>query len=1055
MKDARWQEVSQLYFKALELPENEREIFLNTCKDEDLRQEVLSLLADETMARSFLESPVLEIKPGPGMKKGSSLIGRQFASYHILSELGKGGMGEVYRARDRKLGRDVAVKVLPEAFAANAERMARFQREARVLASLSHPNIASIYGLEESGSVGALVMELVPGQTLAERIAKGPIQVGEILSIARQICEGVGCAHEKGIIHRDLKPANIMITESGLVKVLDFGLAKITAEEDADGETASAPRTGAGTVLGTVGYMSPEQLRGFPLDQRTDLFSLGAVLYEMVTQERPFAGNTPTAVADAILHAQPRDFGDSPAPAKLKAIIRKLLEKDPANRYGSAVEVIRELKAVETSLAPAPAMRLSRNAWIVVGATVVLAVVLGFWFWHRWSRERWAIQTATPEIARLIDQGEYVRAAALAREARTVVPNDPALEKLWTRATGEASIVSVPSDAVVSIRRYHGDPNGWEILGKTPLQKIRLPRDAYVWRLAKPGFASVFFVSEFGNPAVPGFPPIPTLNMEASAVNRPSINMNLKLRPEAGVRSEMVVVPGGATTLGYPLTQAPPAKMDDFLIDRHEVTNEEYKEFVDAGGYGRREFWIQPFIKDGRNVAWEDAVVLFHDATGRPGPAAWEAGGYPKGQKKHPVSGVNWYEAAAYAEFKGKSLPTAYHWSRASQSAFFAALISSGSNFEGKGPQPVGSERAMSGYGTTDMAGNVKEWCLNETGDGKRLILGGGFGEPPYMFNFSDAQSSWDRRANFGFRCVKLDSPPAPATTARIEVATGLDYWTMKRVSEERFNAYMTHYVYDKGAALNAHVEHLGSTEVSSLEKATFDAAYDGERVTAYIFLPKHVPPPFQTVIYYPGVFAFSNDKLDLSGVGESRGFLMKDRALIFPIYKGMYERRDGFFPTDNIPPTRRRDRVIKFAKDLSRTLDYLETRKDIFDATRVAYFGDSFGAMQGALLLAIEKKRIKAAILASGGFQTSWRLLPEIDPFNFAPHVTTPVLMLNGRYDTTYPLESSQLPFFKMLGTPDKIHRRYDDGHGAFPRPAAVRECLDWLDKYLGQVRR
>jgi eukaryotic-like serine/threonine-protein kinase len=984
-----------------------------------------------------------------------SMIGKTLGHYQITSQLGKGGMGEVYRAHDSQLGRDVAVKVLPEAFATNAERMGRFKREARVLASLNHPNIASLYGIEESGSGHALIMELVQGRTLAERIATEPIRLEEAVSLARQSSEAVAYAHERGVIHRDLKPANIMITESGLVKVLDFGLARLAeTTADATADTATFLGTETGTVIGTIGYMSPEQLRGLPLDHRSDLFSLGAVLYEMVTGARPFAGSSATAVADAILHDQPRDFGDSPAPAKLKAIIRKLLEKDPAHRYGNAAEVIRELKALEISLSPARPVRLSRNAWIAVGAAVVLAGVLAGWLWRGASRERWALQTATPEITRLIDAGEYVKAAALARKARSVLQKDPTLEKLWIRATGEASIASVPSEAVVSIRPYRGDPNAWETLGMTPLKKLRLPRDAYIWRVVKPGFASAFFISEFGSPPIPGFPSGDAPNMAATPVNRPSINMELKLRPEAIVRPEMVVVPGGWIRLGYPLEQAPGAMVDDFLIDRHEVTNEEYKKFVDAGGYRKREFWKQAFVRDGRTVLWEDAVALFNDATGRPGPATWEVGDHPKGHEQYPVAGISWYEAAAYAEFAGKSLPTAYHWARASQSWFYTPLIVSGSNFGSEGTQPVGSERALSGFGTTDMAGNVKEWCLNESKDGKRLILGGGFGEPKYMFNNTDTQSPWERKANFGFRCVLLDSPPTPAAVAHIEV-TIRDYWKEKPVSDEVFKAYTALYAYDK-TDLNARLEERASMEISSCEKVTFDAAYDGERVTAYLFLPKNGSRPFQTVVYYPALLAFFENKLDLSSVEETRGFLLQSgRALIFPIYKGMYERRDGFAPMSGRPASYR-DHAIKWAKDLGRSLDYLETRNDI-DITKVAYFGDSMGAMEGAHLPAVEK-RIKAAILSSGGFQLTSPILPEADPFNFAPHVTIPVLMLNGLYDNTFfPLESSQRPFFHFLGTPDNDKKpvAYEGGHGAFPSPDAVRECLDWLDRYLGPVSR
>jgi formylglycine-generating enzyme required for sulfatase activity/dienelactone hydrolase len=578
-----------------------------------------------------------------------------------------------------------------------------------------------------------------------------------------------------------------------------------------------------------------------------------------------------------------------------------------------------------------------------------------------------------------------------------------------------------------------------------------LPRETYAWRLAEPGFASAFFIVEPLGPPPPGFPVRPNINLRY--LNAPNINMNLTLRPEKTVPPEMVVVPGGLITLGWPLSQAPATQIDDFLIDRHEVTNEEYRKFVDAGGYGERGFWKLPFVRDGRTVPWEEAVAIFHDATGRPGPATWEVGDYPKGHEKYPVAGVSWYEAAAYAEFAGKSLPTAYHWTRASQAQAYAPLIVSGSNFGGDGTWPVGTDGTLSGFGTTDMAGNVKEWCWNEARDGKRLILGGGFGEPKYMFHQTDTQSPWERRANFGFRCAKLDAPPPAAAAAHLEV-TVPDYSREKPVADDVIKAYKALYTYDKGD-LNAKVEETVSTESSSREKVTFDAAYGNERVTAYLFLPKNASPPFQTVVYYPGAFAFYDEGLDFLGVEEARGFLMKSgRALLFPIYKGMYERRDGFDPYTQLKALRR-DHTIAWAKDLGRSLDYLETRTDI-DSAKVAYFGDSMGGMLGPILLVVEP-RIKAAILSSGGLPLAKNHLPESDPFNFVTHVTIPVLMLSGQYDNTFPLESSQNPLFHFLGTPDKDKKQviYEGGHGAFPRPDAVRECLDWLDKYLGPIRR
>jgi cephalosporin-C deacetylase-like acetyl esterase len=349
------------------------------------------------------------------------------------------------------------------------------------------------------------------------------------------------------------------------------------------------------------------------------------------------------------------------------------------------------------------------------------------------------------------------------------------------------------------------------------------------------------------------------------------------------------------------------------------------------------------------------------------------------------------------------------------------------------------------------MAGNVKEWCLNEGRGYRRFILGGGFGEPAYMFNHTDEQPPWDRRPNFGFRCVRLDSLPSAEAAAHIEVTTR-DFSRDTPVADDVFKAYKEMYAYDKGE-LDARVEETETTENWTRHKVTFNAAYGQERVIAHLFIPKHGSPPFQTIAYFPGAGAFSSEKLDLATAESSDAidFLLKSgRALVFPIYKGFYERRDGMKPGGK-PPALWRDHVIMWSKDLGRSLDYLETRKDI-DATKVAFWGASLGGVEGSILAAVDR-RIKVMVLTSGGFQLRYDL-PEIDPFNFTPRVTIPVLMINGRYDQTFPLESSQLPVFRTLGTRTKKHVIYEGGHGAFPRPEAFRESLDWLDKYLGHVQ-
>ncbi len=274
-----------------------------------------------------------------------SMIGTTLAHYAVTSLLGKGGMGEVYRAKDQNLGRDVAIKVLPKEFARDSDRVARFQREAKLLASLNHPNIAAIHGLEESGETQFLVMELIEGNTLAEKIKQGPIPVEESLKLALQITEALEAAHKKAIIHRDLKPANIMVTGEGSVKLLDFGLAKLY-EWDASISslpTADYPATQAGAVLGTVAYMSPEQAQGQPVDVRSDLFAFGAVLYEMLSGKRAFPGDSSFAVMTAIVKEDPPTLQAHPS---LQTIVRRCMAKQPSARYQAMAEVKTALEQI-------------------------------------------------------------------------------------------------------------------------------------------------------------------------------------------------------------------------------------------------------------------------------------------------------------------------------------------------------------------------------------------------------------------------------------------------------------------------------------------------------------------------------------------------------------------------------------------------------------------------------------------------------------------------------------------------------------------------------------
>ena len=320
-------------------------------------------------------------------------MGSRLGPYEILAPIGAGGMGEVYRARDAKLGRDVALKVLPEAFARDAERMSRFQREAKVLASLDHPNIASIYGLEDSSSTHALVMQLIEGPTLADRIKQGPIPIDEALRIAKQICEALEYAHERGIIHRDLKPANVKVTSDDAVKVLDFGLAKALEGDASSMDISTSPTisrlaTQAGVLLGTAAYMSPEQAKAKAVDRRADIWAFGCVLYEMLTGKMAFSGEAVTDTLAAVIRAEP-DWSQLPAatPVRVRVLLQRCLQKDPKQRLQAIGDARISLDEV-LSGAPDPALAGASQAaaplwrralpWAIAGLLFVVLAPVAF-----------------------------------------------------------------------------------------------------------------------------------------------------------------------------------------------------------------------------------------------------------------------------------------------------------------------------------------------------------------------------------------------------------------------------------------------------------------------------------------------------------------------------------------------------------------------------------------------------------------------------------------------------------------------------------------------------
>jgi eukaryotic-like serine/threonine-protein kinase len=951
--------------------------------------------------------------------------------YRVERELGRGGMASVWLAHDLKHDRKVAIKVIrPELAAALGGD--RFLREIRIAAHLQHPHILTLI---DSGEIPAItangsgslyyVMPYLKGETLRARLQReGKLSAAETIRILQGVLDALIHAHNQGIVHRDLKPENIMLTGRHAM-VMDFGVAKALVAGQ-EGETSTL--TALGLAVGTPAYMAPEQAAGqSSIDARADVYAIGVLAYEMLTGQPPFTGTTPQAILASQVTRTPTPLGQirpdlSP---ELIAIITRCLEKDPDQRWPSAEALLAQLERI---LAGTTRGRgLDRRRIGVVAALLVL-LAAGIWLGpvrqmrdRRWAREQ------IPRILSLTDAGKWEPAYQLARRVGAIIPKDSLFKSLRPRFGRVVSIHTEPAGAKVWRKAYDAPDSSWTLLGRAPLDSVLLSYS---------GGGAVGTTDRLRIEA-PGYRTI-------DLVGLPIRDSLIRLDRDDAIPHEMVRVSGGELGISYPdFGHVKPVRLGDYLMDRFEVSNREFKRFIDNGGYRRREFWEHPITAGNREIPWDQAVARMTDRTGRPGPATWEAGDYLPGQDSYPVGGVSWYEAAAYAKFAGKAIPTVAQWSHAA-GLFLSASIIPHSNFSGRGPTAVG-RGAVSSFGTYDMAGNVREWCLNAEGE-NRFILGGGWTDQPYVFTDGYAAAPSDRSPSNGIRLVKylttesnLAQAAAPLQRAR------RDFYKQEPVSDAVFEVYRRMYEYDRGP-LDARIIETIDEEDWTRQLVRMNAGYAGDTLLVYLYLPKRGTKPYPVVVNWPGSNVL-RDRTPGARPGTIDFIVSSGRAVLLPVFKGTLLRKDALVTDAQDSTIFYRDHVIMWAKDLSRGIDYLETRQDITTAN-LAFYGVSWGGAMGGLIPAVEP-RIKSSVLYVAGLDFE-PTRPEVEPINFLPRIKIPTLMINGRYDFLFPLETSQQPMFRLLGTPpDKKRYVVEEGSHFVPRTRLIQETLSWLDKY------
>ena len=1032
--------------------------------------------------------------------------GSQLNRHQILSKLGEGGMGEVFLAEDTSLRRKIAIKVLSANSIADDRAKLRLVREAQSAAALDHPNICAIYEVGESDGHTFICMQYVSGETLDAFVRHKSLELSQILSISIQIADALAEAHSRGIIHRDIKPANIMITPRGSVKVMDFGLAKVidTAAAQSEAETVQLVSV-QGTIIGTLPYMSPEQVRAESLDGRSDIFSFGVVLYELLSGHQPFVGKSAAETASAILTLDPPPLArfSNEVPAELERIVSKAIRKDPEERYQTIKDLLIDLTSLknelefqhrlersssaesvgfkpglvskDTATAPVTAnaaglptyassltgndglLRRSRWPWLIGIALVGLVGVAGWFIWRN-ANIRWA-RRQVPNIESLAQAGKYFEAYDQALIVQKYIPDNETISRLMPTISDVVSVTTDPAGAKLYLTRFAADqldkPGERRLIGTSPISNLRIGRGDYILEIEKDGYIK-------SERSISGA----ILHTGNLMVVPPPIRIEQKLFTSNVMPNQMVFVPGGEYRLvawARPTDSRVP--LDDFFIDRYEVSNREYREFINAGGYLKRQYWKYPFIKDGKTLSWEEAIGQFKDRTGLPAPRSWTNQNSPENQDDYPVTDITWYEAAAYAEFRGKQLPTIFQWEKAARNGSVSALgnympwglfypgdaIEGRANFDSKGAIPVNNlPFGMSPFGAYNMAGNVSEWTINDSSEGF-IATGGAWGDPSYTFaqygTFPGFYSSNKR----GFRC-SLNAPGATRDQGSARIGINHEIPVYPVSTDESFNKWAQSYRYEN-TPLDSKVIEVKETDEWRREKITFNGA-NNQRAIAYLYLPKNYPRPSQVINVIPAGDV-ANGLRSLSASIEDRlvPLIKSGRAVFGVVLEGYIER---LRPAGYVPPDPRtaeyREMIVNRITDVRRGLDYLSTRDDL-DVHRIALYGPSAGARIGLILAAVEDRYAAVLLQGAGVIPDDMNDIPEANPVNFAPHIRAKKLMVHGRYDEDTPLKTRGEPLFKIMREPKRL-MLYDGSH--VPNIELFATTANgFLDETLGPVRR